>query len=245
MTVKAGGPDGRRARWAQHREDRRAELVDAAIAAIERHGPSLGMDDIAAEAGVTKPVIYRYFTDKADLYLAVGQRMATGLLNSVNDQLQGGRHPKANVAAAIDAYLHIIDSSPQVYRFVVHRPFLDRPAGRDLVHDYEGLVAAAVARIIGEQLRAAGLDSGGAEPWAAGVVGCVRAAGDWWLERQSMSRADLTAYLVRLVWGGLESLNGDEVLTPGGAGEDGRAGVGLAAGDAGVGGTAARPPALP
>jgi len=188
--------------------------VLAAIAAIERHGPSLGMDDIAAEAGVTKPVIYRYFTDKADLYIAVGQEVANGLLESINAQLQGDRHPKANVAAGIDAYLQIIENSPQVYRFVVHRPFLDRPAGRDLVHDYEGLVAAAVARTLGEQLRAGGLDSGGAEPWAAGVVGCVRAAGEWWLDRQTMSRGDLTAYLVRLLWGGLESLHREGLPPP-------------------------------
>lgn len=207
--------DGRRARWARHREERRAELVTAAIAAIERHGPGLGMDDIAAEAGVTKPVVYRYFTDKADLHAAVGQRLAAGLLESITDQLRNDRHPRQNLAAALDAYLQVIERTPQVYRFVVHRPFLDRPPGTDVVHDYESLVAATVARIMGEQLRAAGLDSGGAEPWAAGVVGYARAAGDWWVERQTMSRADLTAYLVRLLWGGLESLHREAGLDVG------------------------------
>ncbi|HVV31457.1 MAG TPA: TetR/AcrR family transcriptional regulator [Mycobacteriales bacterium] len=198
--------DGRRARWAEHRAARRAELVIAAIAAIDRHGPALGMEDIAAEAGVTKPVVYRYFTDKADLYFAVGQHVATQLLESVTAQIHRDRSSRQNLAAGIDAYLRIIETAPEVYRFVVRRPFLDRPEGRDLVHDYESMIAAAVARVVGEQLRAAGMDSGGAEPWAYGMVGCVRAAGEWWLERQSMSRADLTAYLLQLLWGGLDAL---------------------------------------
>jgi AcrR family transcriptional regulator len=201
-------PDGRRARWADHRAGRRAELVEAAVVAIGRHGPALGMDDIAAEAGVSKPVIYRYFTDKADLYLAVGQHVATGLLQQITAQLSEGRMPRESLTAAIDAYLELIENAPDVYRFVVSRPFLDRPtdAASNLVHDYESLIAEAVARTVGEQLRAAGLDSGGAEPWAYGLVGAVRAAGEWWLERHSMTRAALTAYLVQLLWSGVEDL---------------------------------------
>src|SRR3954451_24090243 len=54
-------PDGRRARWAQHREQRREELVDAAIEAIRRLGSDVGMDALAAGAGISKPVLYRYF----------------------------------------------------------------------------------------------------------------------------------------------------------------------------------------
>lgn len=165
------------------------------------------MEDIAAQAGVTKPVIYRYFADKADLYAAVGQHVATGLLGSITGALQANREPRAMVSAAIDAYLQVIEDEPEVYRFIVHRPFLDRPSEKDVAHDYEGLVAAAVARLMGEQLRAAGQDSGGAEPWAAGVVGCVRAAADWWMERRTMTRRDLTDYLVHLLWGGLAELS--------------------------------------
>src|SRR5437763_7604163 len=66
--------DARRERWRAHREARREEFVEATIRAVARHGPEVGMDEIAAEAGVTKPVLYRHFTDKADLYLAVGRR---------------------------------------------------------------------------------------------------------------------------------------------------------------------------
>jgi hypothetical protein len=60
--------------------------------------------------------------------------------------------------------------------------------------------------IIGERLRALGLDSGGAEAWAQGLVGMVQSAGDWWLERRTMSRAALTDYLTTLIWGGVSGV---------------------------------------
>jgi AcrR family transcriptional regulator len=209
-SAATGAPDagdGRKQRWAAHREARRTELVEAAVAAIERLGPGLGMDDIAAEAGVTKPVVYRYFTDKNDLYVAVGRRVATDLMNDVVAAIEAGGPPYELLRAAIDAYLSSIERQPNVYRFVVSRPFLDRAPATDLVHDYQSLIAAAVARAMGEGLRAAGLDSGGAEAWGHGIVGFVQAAGDWWLDRQSMSRTDLTTYLVALLWGGLLELH--------------------------------------
>src|ERR1700712_6091163 len=98
MSSRSGRPpvpdnDGRRLRWQAHRETRRKELSDAAIRAVRRHGPNAGMDLIAAEARPSKPVVYRYFADKADLYLAVGQRVAQGLVDritaAVDDQPDG------------------------------------------------------------------------------------------------------------------------------------------------------------
>ena len=65
--------DARRERWREHREARRAEFVEATVRAIGQHGADVGMDEIAAEAGVSKPVLYRHFHDKSDLYVAVGE----------------------------------------------------------------------------------------------------------------------------------------------------------------------------
>jgi AcrR family transcriptional regulator len=208
MIAGPSSADGRRARSAEHRATRRADLVDAAIRANAQHGPAHGMDDIAAEAGVTKPVIYRYFADRGDLHLAVGQHVATGVLARIHEQQRDDRPPRENLSAAVDAYFELIERSPDLYRFVVSRPILERAAGTSssVVHDYDGLIAATVADSIALQLRAAGVDAGGAEPWAFALVGSARAVGEWWLERHTMSRAALTAYLVEMSWSGLEGL---------------------------------------
>ena len=63
-------------------------------------------------------------------------------------------------------------------------------------------ISGRVALVIGEQLRAAGRDSGGAEPIAHGVVAFVYAAGDWWIDRRTMPRPQLVTYLTEFLWDG-------------------------------------------
>jgi AcrR family transcriptional regulator len=203
-TVK--GPDARRERWKGHREQRRAEFVEATIAAVAKKGPDVGMDDVAAEAGVSKPVLYRHFTDKSDLYLAVGQKATEVLMDRMGPALAAEGSIRDRIERIVDAYLSVIEENPNLYRFVVKGSFVDRPVEKDVVAEDKNLIAATLARIIGDYLRAFDMDSGGAEPWAHALVGMVQNAGDWWLDRQTMSRANLSDYLATIIWHALDGL---------------------------------------
>jgi AcrR family transcriptional regulator len=197
--------DGRRGRWAGHREQRRAELTAAAIEAIRELGPEVGMDAIAAHAGVSKPVLYRYFADKSELWLAVGRQAATLVLDAIVPAVAAVREERDAIAAAIDAYLGHIAADPNLYQFVVHQPEIAR--GRDVVADVVDTVASGLARLFGDRLRARELDSGAALPWAYGVVGYVQSAGDWWLrQQQPISREALSDYLSSFLWGGVAGI---------------------------------------
>lgn len=197
--------DGRRQRWADHREQRRAQLTAAAITAIRERGPEIGMDAIAAHAGVSKPVLYRYFADKSQLWQAVGQEAAGFVVEAIAPAVAAVREDRAVIAAAIDAYLAHIEADPHLYRFVVHQPGIERR--RDVVADVVDTVASGLARILGDRLRALGLDSGPALPWAYGIVGYVQTAGDWWLRNQQpISRTALADYLTALLWGGVSGM---------------------------------------
>jgi AcrR family transcriptional regulator len=198
-------PDGRKGRWAGHREQRRAELTTAAIDAIRHLGPDVGMDAIAAHAGVSKPVLYRYYADKSQLWLAVGQEAAGMVLDAITPAVASVREERAAIAAAIDAYLAHIAADTNLYQFVVHQPDIAR--GRDVVTDVVDTVASGLARIFGDRLRARGLDSGAALPWAYGVVGYVQSVGDWWLrQQQPISREALGDYLTAFLWSGVSGI---------------------------------------
>jgi AcrR family transcriptional regulator len=203
-TVKA--PDARRERWKGHREQRRAEFVEATIAAVARKGPDVGMEDVAAEAGVSKPVLYRHFTDKSDLYLAVGQRATELLMDRMGPALAADGPIRDRIERIVDAYLSVIEDNPNLYRFVVKGSFVDRPVEKDVVQEDKNLIANSLARILGDYLRAYEMDSGGAEPWAHALVGMVQNAGDWWLDRQTMSRANLSDYLATIIWHAIDGL---------------------------------------
>jgi AcrR family transcriptional regulator len=213
-TQPAAGTDGRSKRWADHRERRREDLVDAVIEAIRELGPEPGIDAVAAHAGVSKPVLYRYFEDKSGLWEAVGLRAATAVVEAVAPAVAAVREERDVVAAAVDAYLAYIEADPHLYRFVVHQRGIAR--GRDVVADAVDTVASGLARILGDRLRALGLDSGPALPWAYGIVGYVQTVGDWWLRHQQpISREALADYLTTFLWGGITGIR-SAADTPGG-----------------------------
>lgn len=186
----------------RRRATRRAEMVQAAMDAVRRHGAGVSVAEIAAEVGITKPVLYRHFADRADLQRAVGEQAAGLLLARIAPELAPERAAVEQIRGSIDAFLAGIEAEPELWRFVVHHP-AGRTPGAEIVEDVRQRIACLLATLIGERLRELGQDSGGAEAWAQGLVGMVHNAGDWWLERRTMSRASLTDYLTTLIWGGM------------------------------------------
>jgi AcrR family transcriptional regulator len=200
-SVKAD--DGRSTRWTAHREGRRAQLVEAAVAAIDELGPSAGVEDIAAAAGVSKPVLYRYFTDKADLHTAVGTWGAALVLERLMPALVADGTLRERVDLGCEAYLACIEEHPNVFLLLVrHRVGGDT----DPLADGKAAIAATIARVMGDALRSFGVDSAGAEPWAHGLVGLGLSTGEWWLTRRTMSRTAVAAYLSSFVWHALEGI---------------------------------------
>ncbi len=203
-TREGTGDDGRSTRWSAHREARRAELVEAAFAAIDRLGPRASIDDIATASAVSKPVLYRYFSDKADLHAAVGAYGAGLVLDRLAPALVADRTLRERVELACEAYLRLLEEHPNVFLLLVrHRVEGDT----DPLADGKAAIAAAIARVMGDALRSLGVDTGGAEPWAHGLVGLGLSTGEWWLTRRTMSRSAVSAYLSSFVWHALEGIS--------------------------------------
>lgn len=204
--------DGRRERWTEHRAARRAELIEAVLEAVRQHGPGIDMDHVSASSGVGKSVFYRYFKDKADLFLAVGRSVGERLVEDVVAAVDGTGSPRAMMAAGVDTFLRAVEDNPEVYRFV-----LQRPANAAAASDYSAVISKHVSRVIGDMLRAAGRDAGVAEPWGFAIVGAVRSAAERWLDEPTMSREALADYLTELLWAGARA-----GAAPGAGAEGGR-----------------------
>jgi len=186
------------------RSTQRAHLIESAIIVIRREGPGASMDQMAAEAGVTKPILYRHFSDRAGLVRAIAESAFGQVSAGLEAALHANATPRDLVESTIDTYLVFIESDPDVYRFLVQRGVSEAGVS---INDYIWQTSRQVAVVLGEALRAASLDSGPAEVWAFGIVGMVHASGDWWLERGTMPRARLTEYLTSLVCDGLPDLS--------------------------------------
>lgn len=214
--------DGRSTRWDEHRARRREELVDATLRAIRQHGAAAGMDDIATAAGTSKTVFYRHFTDRGGLYAAVAERVDALILRDVTTALGAadvgapdlgaadlgadGGSPRRLIAAAIDSYLRLVERDPEVYRFIVNAPLLDRLEGGDPAAPVTSHIAEQLSAVLAAALEASGRDAGAAVVWGHGLVGMVRAAADQWLTSpHPMPREALAEHLTDLAWGGLSS----------------------------------------
>ncbi|MFB7173721.1 TetR family transcriptional regulator [Streptomyces sp. NPDC056254] len=196
-------------------ERRRRELLEAADRVVLRDGPKASMNAIAAEAGITKPILYRHFGDKAGLYQALAVRHTDALLDSLRAALDAPAERRRRVEATLDTYLAAIEARPQVYRFLMH-PAEDSHTserGFDV-----GLHSAPLLRRLGEELaqvisERVDLGPSGeqlARVWGHGIVGMMHAAGDWWLGERPCARADLVAGLTDLLWGRLATAGNRE-----------------------------------
>ncbi|MGG8409452.1 TetR family transcriptional regulator [Streptomyces sp. 12297] len=187
---------------------RRRELLEAADRVVLRDGPRASMNAIAAEAGITKPILYRHFGDKAGLYQALAVRHTDALLDSLRAALDAPAERRRRVEATLDTYLAAIEARPQVYRFLMH-PAED-PHSAERGFDV-GLHSAPLLRRLGEELAkviAERVDLGAdgeelARVWGHGIVGMMHAAGDWWLGERPCARAQLVTALTDLLWGRL------------------------------------------
>ncbi|WP_019357316.1 MULTISPECIES: TetR family transcriptional regulator [Streptomyces] len=195
---------------------RRRELLEAAERVVLREGPGASMNAIAAEAGITKPILYRHFGDKGGLYRALASRHTEALLSSLRAALDAPRERRERVEATLDTYLAAIEAHPQVYRFLMH-PAEGSSSGGERGFDV-GQHSAPLLRQLGEELGeviAERLDLGPgseglARVWGHGIVGMMHAAGDWWLREKPCDRALLVRHLADLLWGRLAAA-GDRV----------------------------------
>ncbi|HLM04406.1 MAG TPA: TetR/AcrR family transcriptional regulator [Blastococcus sp.] len=198
--------DGRRSRWTEHRRARREDLVAAAVEAVRQAGPAFAVDDVARSAGVSKTVIYRYFTDKDELVDAVLERISTVVLlpRLMGEFAIDYPDDRTALRAVIAAFVSLIEDEPELYRFAYAHA---RRSGRaDLVAATEREIAQTLGALMATRLAENGLPTDAALTWAYGVVGMVQLTTHWWSQARTVSAPELVEQLTALADGGLATL---------------------------------------
>ena len=183
--LPGGSVDGRASRWQSHREGRRRELIKSARKAVHRLGSDASMEDIAAAAGTSKSVFYRYFGDKAGLQQAVGEVVLSQMQRRIQEAAQSAQTPREGLLAMVSAYLQMAETSPNVYAFVTRYAPGDTTGGTIATAGALGHFFAAISDMIARPMRSHLGDSAGREAvigyWPNAAIGLVRNAGEQWL----------------------------------------------------------------
>jgi len=196
--------DGRKRRWHQHKVDRRNELVDGTLEAIRQRGSNVSMDEIAAEIGVSKTVLYRYFVDKNDLTTAVMMRFAqTTLIPNMAAALTSNLDGFALTREIIRVYVDTVAAEPEIYPFVMANNSASKSKA---VADSEQIIARMLGVMLRRRMQQEGMDTHGADPWAFMIVGGVQLATHSWMSNRRMSADDLIDYLTMLSWSALRGI---------------------------------------
>ncbi len=208
--------DGRSSRWQTHRTQRRHVLIKAARKAVHTLGYGAPMEDIAAAAGTSKSVFYRYFGDKAGLQQAVGEVVIGQMRDKLFEAARTSRSPRESLRAMVSAYLQMAQTSPNVYIFVTRTGTADAltepgdpGSSAELAHFFQQITA-----MMEESMRTY-LDVQETPPalaeaaplWPLAAIGMVRAAGERWISMpagdRKPSQTQVTEQLTAWLFDGL------------------------------------------
>ncbi|WP_237573155.1 TetR/AcrR family transcriptional regulator [Mycolicibacterium lacusdiani] len=201
--------DARSERWREHRKKVRSEIVDAAFRAIDTLGPEVSLREIAEEAGTAKPKIYRHFTDKSDLFQAIGERLRDMLWAAIFPHIDIAKDPAREVIRrSVEQYVLLVDQHPNVCRFLIQGRFAEQSESTMRALNEGREVTLAMASMFSNELREMELDSAAIELAAYTTYGSAAAATDWWLGPQvdserRMPREQFVGYMATIMLGAI------------------------------------------
>ena len=184
------------------RSVRRTELVEAAITVIRREGRNASMDQMAAEAGVSKPILYRHFTDRSGLIGAIADHVFATASHRLARALRTGATYRERVGNGVDEFLTFIEADPEIYR-LLSAHCSDAVNGSGPLNDYSRLAGRRIALVLADALGSVGADLAPTEAWAFGIVGMIQTAADWWMGGGDLTRQELCTHLTTLIVDGL------------------------------------------
>ncbi|MEU3220483.1 TetR/AcrR family transcriptional regulator [Streptomyces sp. NPDC032161] len=185
-------------------KERREQLLDIGRTLFADKGfEGTSVEEIAARAGVSKPVVYEHFGGKEGLYAVVVDREMRRLLDMVTGALTAG-HPRELLEQAAFALLDYIETYTDGFRILVRDSPVAQSTGTfaSLISD----IATQVEDILGLEFKARGFDPKLAPLYAQALVGMVALTGQWWVNARKPKKAEVAAHLVNLAWHGLENL---------------------------------------
>jgi AcrR family transcriptional regulator len=186
-------------------KQRREQLLDVGRKLFAERGfEGTSVEEIAATAEVSKPVVYEHFGGKEGLYAVVVDREIQILLDSVTGALTSDAGPRLMLEQAALALLDYIEASTDGFRILVRDSPVAQASGgfASLISD----VASQVEYILADEFRSRGLDPRTAPLYAQMLVGMVALTGQFWVDHRKPKKSLVAAHLVNLAWNGLSGL---------------------------------------
>jgi AcrR family transcriptional regulator len=189
-------------------DQRRERIVDAAIEVFAERGyEGASMRDIAAAAGISKPVLYDHFESKRELFVALMKEISGELTANTRAAMSGAGTPEERYRRAIDDFFAYVERRPSASRVLFVTPRADpdlmaaaRKHQAGVTTDLAAILAADRSLLAGVRGRRRRLELA-TELVKTGINGLA----EWWSERPEISRRELVEATMDVTWYGLGS----------------------------------------
>jgi len=193
------------------RAERERLVLDVAHARFAAHGfAAVTMDELAAAAGVTKPLLYAYFGNKERLYLACMERAGEAMFATVGEAVSRADSPADALRRGLHAFFAFVDEDRDAWRVLFDETL---PAGGEIaerVAAYRERLLALVAQTnlvrLPERHRAEHATE--IEAISVALLGAAEALARWWLRTGAMPATDAAELLIATAEPGLRARAG-------------------------------------
>jgi len=186
-------------------QERRKQLLDIGRKLFAERGfEGTSIEEIASQAGVSKPVVYEHFGGKEGLYAVVVDREVGRLLTTVTGLLIEADHSREKFELAAAALLRYIETNADGFRILVR----DSPpaSGSGTFGTLLSDIASQVDSIMAAFLKKRGRDPKLAPMYSQMMVGMVAFTGQWWLDARKPKIEVVASNLIDVAWSGLAQL---------------------------------------
>jgi AcrR family transcriptional regulator len=181
-------------------EDRRAQLVEVAMRTFaQRSYDEVSMDDIAAEAQISKALLYQHFPAKRDLYIATLGVISEALTTAVT-QVDRSHPPAERVRLVLNSYLDFITQHRSSFISLVRGGIGDDATIANIKEQVRRRTVAELLK--GTPLQ--GIDHQAIELAARGWIGFVETSSVEWCIDPKISRDELCELLSHMLFEALK-----------------------------------------
>ncbi|MFF0545742.1 TetR/AcrR family transcriptional regulator [Nocardia thailandica] len=196
------------------RQARREQLLAIAQRAFATHGyHGATMARVGRSANITKPVLYRYFSGKLELYLAVIQRSLDELNTAVRRALDSARSETEAVHATVHAIFDLVDRDATPAEVLVGPAVPDEPSAELSIRSAWNECAQTVAAGLGPDRSPTQ-----ARLLASAVLGAaLTGARDWHRAGRPIPKGEAADLIARLPAAGLRAAPAAQGARPSGS----------------------------
>ncbi|MDQ7905494.1 TetR/AcrR family transcriptional regulator [Phytohabitans sp. ZYX-F-186] len=195
---------------------REQQMLDSAVRVFSRRGfHAASMDEIAEDAGISKPMVYAYLGTKEELFVACLQREGTRLLEAIAAEVVGADTPDQQLWRGLRAFFTVVGAHRDGWAVLYRQARGQQPFAGASAEMRERMVEV-VAMMLGRALAAQGREVRDTElqVMAYALVGASESLADWLADHPEADPEKTATQMMNVAWLGAGQLLQGETWTP-------------------------------